>query len=59
MLKQLAGSSLHEDDLQEIISLVLAQAGRGGEPGLDLDAYCKALGGSDLSNMVVEVPIDI
>lgn len=59
MLKQLAGSSLSEDDLQDIISLVLAQAGGSSEAGLDVDAYCKALAGSDLSHMVVEVPIDI
>lgn len=57
MLKQLAGSSLSEDDLQDIISRVLRDAGNGER--LDLAAFRAALADADLTHMVVEVPIEL
>ncbi|GFR51696.1 hypothetical protein Agub_g14140 [Astrephomene gubernaculifera] len=57
MLKQLAGSSLSEEDRQDIISRVLAEA--GGAERLDLPCFKAALGSADISNMVVEVPVDL
>jgi hypothetical protein len=61
MLKQLAGSSLSEEDRQDLISRVLVQAS-GSAPlleRLDLSAFEAALSGADLNNMVVEVPVDL
>ncbi len=57
MLKQLAGSTLSEEDRQDIISRVLALA--GGAERLDFMAFRAALAGADLANMVVEVSVDL
>ncbi|KAG2489266.1 hypothetical protein HYH03_012286 [Edaphochlamys debaryana] len=57
MLKQLAGSSLAEEDRQEVITQVLALA--GGAERLDLPGFKAALASADLSNMVVEVGVDL
>ncbi|KAG2423572.1 hypothetical protein HXX76_015212 [Chlamydomonas incerta] len=70
MLKQLAGSSLSEEDTHAIISRVLAQVGAAAATStststaaplerLDLPAFKRALAGADLSNMVVEVNVDL
>lgn len=60
MLKQLAGSSLSEEDRQEVTERVMAAAGGGGGGGrLSLEEFKAALGGAELSNMVVEVPVDL
>jgi serine/threonine-protein phosphatase 2B regulatory subunit len=55
MLKQLAGSSLSEDNLQEVVTRVLAEAGCSA--GIDLEAFKAALRGADLEAMTVDVPI--
>lgn len=57
MLKQLAGSSLNEEDRQDVISRVLTLA--GGSHRLDLAGFQSALSSADLTNMVVEVPVDL
>ncbi|EFJ43382.1 hypothetical protein VOLCADRAFT_65983 [Volvox carteri f. nagariensis] len=57
MLKQLAGSTLSEEDRQDIIGRVLVLA--GGADRLDYAAFQTALSGADLAKMVVEVPVDL
>mmetsp|Transcript_5238 Transcript_5238/g.11462 ORF Transcript_5238/g.11462 Transcript_5238/m.11462 type:complete len:176 (+) Transcript_5238:110-637(+) len=57
MLRQLAGSSLSEEELRELVEKVMEEA--GARDGLDFDAFKKALEGSDLSGMVVEVPVEV
>ena len=56
MLRQLAGSSLGEEDLGALVDLVLHRA--KCPQGLDLKAFKAALGDADLGRMVVEVPIE-
>ena len=56
MLRQLAGSSLGEEDLQQLVDMVLQKA--KCPQGLDLKAFKAALSDADLGKMVVEVPIE-
>ena len=56
MLRQLAGSSLGEEDLQELVEMVLVKA--ECPSGMDIKAFKAALSDADLEKMVVEVPID-
>ena len=53
VLRQLAGNSLSDQDLDALISKTLTQAGCPG--GLNLKAFSQSLAGADLSNMEVEV----
>lgn len=57
MLRQLAGSSLSDDDVAALVSEALARAGSPG--GLGPDAFRAALAGRDLAAMEVVVPTDL
>lgn len=59
MLKQLAGSSMSEDELKDVIDTVLHKAcGPNPRDGIDLAAFKKALLTASLSSMAVQVPSD-
>eukprot|EP00201_Polytomella_parva_P009700 CAMPEP_0175059698 /NCGR_PEP_ID=MMETSP0052_2-20121109/12578_1 /TAXON_ID=51329 ORGANISM="Polytomella parva, Strain SAG 63-3" /NCGR_SAMPLE_ID=MMETSP0052_2 /ASSEMBLY_ACC=CAM_ASM_000194 /LENGTH=99 /DNA_ID=CAMNT_0016325279 /DNA_START=284 /DNA_END=583 /DNA_ORIENTATION=- len=64
MLRQLAGSSMSDAELDEVIDRVLketqasAPATNASVHGIDLQTYKTTLAGVDLSHMVVEVPIE-
>ncbi len=56
MLRQLAGSSLGEEQRVALVDMVLQRA--KCPQGLDLKAFKAALASADLSHMKVEVPIE-
>lgn len=60
LLRQLAGGSLTEEELSQLIGAVFEQAGvalLGG--GIDAAAFGRFLGAVDVSNMTVEVPAEL
>ncbi|KAF8055750.1 CNB1 [Scenedesmus sp. PABB004] len=57
MLRQLAGSSLSDDDIGGLVSRALAEAGSPG--GLTLQAFRDTLAPADLGGMVVSVPTEL
>lgn len=57
MLRQLAGSSLSDDDINTLVRRALSEA--GSPQGLDLQAFKDTLSADDLSGMVVEVPTEL
>ncbi len=54
VLRQLAGNTLSEHDLQQLINKTLEEA--GCPDGLNLKAFSHALADSDISSMQVDVP---
>lgn len=54
MLRQLAGSTLSDEDLNSVVDQVFKAAGKPG--GLDLSAFREALKDADLSGMAVDIP---
>lgn len=60
MLRQLTGSHLSEEELHELVNKAMEEAGSVtlSKGGLDFTAFKQALDGVDLSNMVVEVPVE-
>jgi Ca2+-binding EF-hand superfamily protein len=60
MLRQLAGSTLTDEDLGELTAKGMSEAGpEAAARGLDLAAFKKALAGRDLPAMEVAVPSDL
>ncbi|KAK7402348.1 hypothetical protein VNO78_14545 [Psophocarpus tetragonolobus] len=57
VLKDLSGSFMSDDQREEVLSLVLREAGYSKDSYLTLDDFIKVLGQSDL-NMDVEVHVD-
>jgi hypothetical protein len=57
MLRQLAGSTLSDDDITTLVSRALAEA--GAPQGLSLQAFKDTLSAGELSGMVVEVPTEL
>jgi hypothetical protein len=57
MVRQLAGSTLSDDDVKELVSAALAEA--GSNQGLSLQAFKAALKDQDLRGMVVEIPTEL
>lgn len=57
MLRQLAGSSLTDDDIAALVRRALAEA--GSPSGLSLQAFKDALAPQDLAGMVVSVPCEL
>jgi hypothetical protein len=57
MLRQLAGSTLTDDDLDALITKGFD--GAGAPHGLNLAAFAAAMAGRDLSKMEVVVPTDL
>lgn len=55
MLRQLAGSSVTDEDLQLVIDKALTQT--DSPNGLDIAAFSRALSKADVSDMVVEIPV--
>jgi hypothetical protein len=56
MLRQLAGSTLSDDDTDRLVSRGFE--GAGAPHGLSLAAFKQAMAGRDLSGMLVAVPTD-
>ena len=56
MLRQLAGSTLTDDDINTLITRGFE--GAGAPHGLGLAAFKAAMGGRDLGGMLVSVPTD-
>ena len=56
MLKQLAGSSLSDEDCSSIIEKSLSEM--KCSIGLNREAFQEALKNADLSNMQVQIPIE-
>ena len=57
MLRQLAGSSLSEEDLSSIISRVLKES--GSPLGIALPTFKSIMCNADLSGMVVQIPVTL
>lgn len=57
MLRQLAGSSLTDDDINCLVSRALTEA--DSTQGLTLQAFRNTLSPKDLGNMVVQVPTEL
>lgn len=57
MLRQLAGSSLTDDDIALLVRRALGEA--GSPSGLTLQAFKDALSPQDLAGMVVSVPCEL
>eukprot|EP00879_Flechtneria_rotunda_P031251 GHRR01034121.1.p2 GENE.GHRR01034121.1~~GHRR01034121.1.p2 ORF type:complete len:100 (+),score=33.10 GHRR01034121.1:273-572(+) len=57
MLRQLAGSSLTDDDISCLVRKALQEA--DSPQGLTLEAFKKVLKPQDLQGMVVEVPTEL
>lgn len=57
MLRQLAGSSLSDEDINTLVRRALAEAGR--PQGLTLEAFKQTLSAHELDGMVVEVPTEL
>lgn len=57
MLRQLAGSSLNDDDISCLVSRALQES--NSPQGLTLQAFRDTISPKDLTNMVVQVPTDL
>lgn len=57
MLRQLAGSSLNDDDINCLVSRALQEA--DSPQGLTLQAFRNTLRPKDLGNMMVQVPTEL
>lgn len=57
MLRQLAGSSLSDDDIACLVRKALQEA--GSPEGLSLQAFQKTLNAQDLVGMTVQVPTEL
>jgi serine/threonine-protein phosphatase 2B regulatory subunit len=58
MVRQLAGSTLSDDDVKELVTAALAEAGSNSK-GLSLQAFKAALKDQDLRGMVVDIPTEL
>ncbi|KAG1672235.1 hypothetical protein FOA52_002936 [Chlamydomonas sp. UWO 241] len=59
MLTQLAGSSLGDDDMRDLVEQVMSKIGSSAQlGGINLAAFKKALGSTNLDSMVVNVPVE-
>lgn len=57
MLRQLAGSTLSDEDINTLVRRALAEA--GSPQGISLAAFKQTLSAEDLEGMVVEVPTEL
>lgn len=57
MLRQLAGCSLTDDELSQLIDKAFQQAGTS--TGIDLAMFRSTLKTADISNMSVQVPVEL
>lgn len=57
MLRQLAGSSLSDEDINSLVKRALAEA--GAPHGLTLQKFKETLSAQELAGMVVEVPTEL
>lgn len=57
MLRQLAGSTLSDEDINALVRRALAEA--GCPQGLTLQAFKDTLSADELAGMVVEVPCEL
>lgn len=57
MLRQLAGSTLSDDEINTLVRRALAEA--KAPQGLTLEAFKSTLSAQELSGMVVEVPTEL
>jgi serine/threonine-protein phosphatase 2B regulatory subunit len=57
MLRQLAGSTLSDEDINTLVRRALTEA--GSPQGLTLQAFKQTLPATELAGMVVEVPTEL
>jgi serine/threonine-protein phosphatase 2B regulatory subunit len=57
MLRQLAGSSLSDEDINTLVKRALTEA--GAPHGLTLQQFQQTLSAQELAGMVVEVPVEL